>query len=112
MAKEHSTVTKSEFDAMIDQISKAMIDRLKAIKPLGAPPPDTDVFDRVVEVDSKLVATEVRPAVETLMGEAFPLRLIKKGGYETIEEAVSDLLEKIRGWCAPDQEMTTGAELQ
>lgn len=109
MAKAHANLTRSQFDALLPQIKKAIVDRLKALKPLGAPPPETDVFDRVVEVASKLVATEVRPAVETVMGQPFPLRLIKKGGYETVDDAVKDLLEKIRDWCAPNRAKTGAA---
>ena len=109
MAKKKCTLTKSEFDALQPALEKAITDRLSGIKPIGAPPAGTDVFDDVVEIDSKLVATEVQPVVTKVLGEEFPLKLIQKGGYETPGEAVQHLLSQLRSWCRPDESIQVGA---
>lgn len=102
MAKSKPAWTKSYFDAHTLEVQKLLADRLAGVKPIGAPPAGTDVFDGVVEIDSKLVAAECRPVIEKLMDAEFPLGLIQKGGYGSKDEAVDHLIKGLRDWCLDD----------
>jgi len=107
--KQMTSWTKPEFDARRSEVEKALHERFEGVKPIGAPPTETDVFDGVVAIDSKLVATEARPVIEKVMGAPFPLKLIRKGGYGSKEDAVNHLVAGLREWCRDESTATAGA---
>lgn len=47
------------------------------------------------EVDSKTVA-KLSPAVKELTGESLDPRWIRRGGYQTVEEAVAHIISQIK----------------
>ena len=96
------TKTRSAFGAEESALRSDIKSKLESIKPIGAPDGDTDVWDRVAPIDSKLVVTEIRPLVRERLGAPFPLRFVRKGGYESVDEAVDHLLPQLRQWCPPD----------
>jgi acyl carrier protein len=53
-------------------------------------------------IDSKIAIT-VSTALEDILGAEIHPSLIKKGGYESIDELVTDLLEKLSDCCNQKQ---------
>ena len=96
------TKTRSAFGAEESALRSEIKRRLEAVEPIGVPDGDTDVWDRVAPIDSKLVVTELRPLVKERLGGLFPLRFVRKGGYDSVDEAVDHLLPQLRQWCPPE----------
>jgi len=57
-----------------------------------------DLYEDLPVVDSKAVV-KLSPLVEKMTGRKIDVKWIKKGGYDSKEEAVSDLLAKIKASC-------------
>ena len=91
--------TRSAFDAEEPGLRRALKARLDAIEPIGSAPDGADVWDRVVPIDSKLVVTELRPLVKDRLGALFPLNFVRKGGYQSVDEALEHLMPQLQTWC-------------
>ena len=102
VTRKKPSVTRSAFDAQQPRLRSDLKARLDAVEPIGAPPVGTDVWSQVVPIDSKLVVTELRPLIKERLGALFPLKFVRKGGYESSEEAIEDLMPQLRRWCPPD----------
>ena len=107
MTREKPSVTRSGFDAQEPRLRSELKGRLDAVEPIGDRPDGTDVWTGVVPIDSKLVVTELRPLVKERLGALFPLKFVRKGGYESSQEAIEDLIPQLRKWCPPDVAMGT-----
>ena len=92
-------LTRSAFDALEPGLRMELRRKLESIKPIGESPTGTDVWDRIVPIDSKLVVTEIRPLVKKYLEASFPLKFVKKGGYKTPAEAIDHLMPQLRKWC-------------
>lgn len=99
MAKKKPCLTRSEFDAQEKALRSKLRARLDDVEPIGTPAGESDVWDKVLPIDSKLVATELRPVVKELLGALFPLKFIKKGGYQSPDDVLNHLLPQLRKWC-------------
>ena len=53
-----------------------------------------DVSKQSVSIDS-LIVVEILCAVEPLVGSELPQKLVKEGGYESVDQAVNNLMPKI-----------------
>lgn len=99
---EIKTVSIEEFNALLPSLHQRLTDALDqeladcALPELGADP-NSDLWD-LPAVDSKTVA-KLSPAVKELIGRRLDPAWIRKGGYSSVENAVSDLLAKIREHC-------------
>lgn len=80
---------------------------LNCLEPIGLPSEGTDVWDRVLSMDSKLVVTELRPIVTEYLGTPFPLEFVRKGGYESPEEVIAHLMPQLHQWCTLDNSEQT-----
>jgi len=92
-------ITRSVFVAQEAALRSELKDRLDAIEPIGTPAANTDVWDKVPPMASKLVVTELRPVVKERLGALFPLKFVRKGGYESPEEVLDHLMPQLRKWC-------------
>jgi len=61
------------------------------------PEPDTDLWD-LPTVDSKTVC-KLSPIVEKMTGQKLKPVWIRKGGYNTVDEAIKDLMARIAEHC-------------
>ncbi len=57
-----------------------------------------DLYEDLPVVDSKAVV-KLSPLVEKMTGRKIDVKWIKKGGYDSKEEALDDLLAKIKESC-------------
>src|ERR1700722_11187391 len=97
MAKS-KLLTLNEFTALLPTLRQRLIDGLtKELKDCALPDPDTDLWD-LPPVDSKTVV-KLAPIIKDLIGHRLDPRWIRKGGYESIEEAAQDLIAQIRAHC-------------
>ncbi len=55
---------------------------------------DTDLWDDLPEVDSKAIA-RTSPVFERHLGVALDVKLIRRGGYGSIEEVIIDLVPRM-----------------
>ena len=99
MKKNYPCITRSAFDAQESALRTKLKARLDAVEPIGTPPADTDVWDKVLPFDSKLVVTELRPVVKAHLGASFPVKFVQKGGYESPEKVLQHLMPQLRKWC-------------
>jgi len=53
-----------------------------------------DVSKKSVSIDS-LIVVEILCAVESLVGSELPQKLVKEGGYESVDQAVENLMPQI-----------------
>ncbi len=102
-AKEMPTLTRSGFCELKSSLSRELLGVLNSIEQIGVPPKDTDVWDKVLPIDSKLVATKLRPIVKKYLGARFPLKFIRKGGYKSPEEVLEHLMPQLLDWCPEDR---------
>lgn len=54
----------------------------------------SDVSKQSVSIDS-LIVVEILCAVEPLVGSELPQKLVKEGGYDSVDQAVDHLMPKI-----------------
>jgi hypothetical protein len=57
-------------------------------------PVDGDLWDGLPEVDSKAIA-RTSPIFERHLGIPLDVKLIRRGGYQTIEEVIVELVPKM-----------------
>lgn len=93
-----------EFSAIQGNLEKTLTEGLEAELKGGAwqADPDSDLWD-LPTVDSKTVC-KLSPIVEKVTGHKLKAKWVRKGGYPSIAEAVSDLISHIAQDC-----VTTGA---
>ena len=103
MPEKKPSISANEFHAIESDLRKSLQDRLEdEAAPIGGSDvklEGTDVWDGVVAINSKFVATELRPLVKKKLGDRFPLKFIKKGGYPSVKEALDHLMPQLRDWC-------------
>lgn len=107
MTRNKPCITRSTFDARESALRSELKARLDAVKPIGTAPAGSDVWDQVRQFDSKLVVTELRPAVKKHLGALFPLKFVQNGGYESPEKVLEHLMPQLRKWCPADVAMYT-----
>lgn len=56
--------------------------------------PDEDLWDNLPEIDSKTVARS-SPIFKKHLGIPLNVKLIKSGGYDSVEEAIEELVPKM-----------------
>lgn len=108
MTNKKPCIARSAFDAQEAELRSELKALLDAVEPIGEPPAGTDVWDKVLPMGSKLVVTELRPVVKKHLGALFPLKFVRKGGYESPEEVLEHLMPQLRKWCPA--EVATHAE--
>lgn len=59
---------------------------------------DNDLYDDLPVVDSKTVV-KLSPLVERMTGRKIDIAWIKKGGYDSVSDAVDDLLSHVKNAC-------------
>jgi hypothetical protein len=64
----------------------------------GPGPEDTDLWDDLPPIDSKSVV-KLSPILEEQTGHRLDPRWIRKGGYESVADAVTDLLNHVEQHC-------------
>jgi len=95
-------LTPAEFEALKPVLGKRLTDALEqeladcALPELGGDP-STDLWD-LPPVDSKTVA-KLSPVVKDLIGRRLHPTWIRKGGYTSVDEAITDLLMQIGKHC-------------
>jgi hypothetical protein len=72
------------------------------------PDPDTDLWN-LPTVDSKTVC-KLSPIVEKMTGHKLQAKWVRKGGYESVENAVSDLMAHIGENCVAPAAVSIAAE--
>ena len=97
--KKKPCMTRSAFDAQAPALRSELKGRLEAVEQIGTPPAGTDVWDKVLPMGSKVVVIELRPVVKERLGALFPLKFVRKGGYESPEEVLEHLMPQLRNWC-------------
>ena len=96
------SMTRSGFDARQSTLRSKLKTRLDKVEPIGMPSTDTDVWDKVRAIGSKLVVTELRPIVKEHLGASFPVKFVQKGGYKSPEDVLDHLMPQLRNWCSAD----------
>ena len=97
-------LTLAEFEALLPKLRQRLTDALtKEQQDCALPDPTTDLWD-FPPVDSKTVA-KLSPVIKELIGHRLRPSWIRKGGYQSIEAAVQDLLAQIRKHCVIDGAM-------
>lgn len=99
-----ATISKTEFDDITQNLAQKLMSRLaNEVTPdeFSAPGvdqgPATDLWE-LPEVPSKAVV-KLSGLVEDHLGVKLPPKFIRPGGYETVEEAVTDIMEQLRTLC-------------
>jgi hypothetical protein len=89
-------LSQSEFEKLVPKLSKGLTSALVQEKDdCALPELKKDPFWSAPEVDSKTVA-KLSPMVKEITGFRINPRWIKKGGYKSIGEAVSHVIDQIR----------------
>ena len=70
--------------------------------------PDSDLWDTMPTVDSKTVA-RTAPIFEDCLGKKLDVRLIRQGGYQSVEDVISDLVPKMLRQQGQDTEQEVGS---
>lgn len=102
MTVSKPTFTSAQFDALVPtlkgQLSSALAKELSdcALPELGSDP-NSDLWD-LPTVDSKTVC-KLSPVVKALVGRRLEPTWIRKGGYDSIDEAVQHLIDQLRKHC-------------
>jgi hypothetical protein len=101
MAKPN-LLSEAEFEALKPKLIKRLTEALEkeladcALPELGADP-NSDLWD-LPTVDSKTVA-KLSPVVKDLIGRRLHPNWIRKGGYDSVGQAIEDLIAQIRTNC-------------
>jgi len=103
-------LSPEQFEALRPTLLKRLTDAIEmeladcALPELGSDP-SSDLWD-LPKVDSKTVA-KLSPVVKDLIGRRLHPKWIRKGGYNSGEEAITDLVAQIRKHCVVDATDTT-----
>jgi len=107
MAKTKRKLSEEEFDALASTLSEKMKDALQrelddcALPELGGPS-TSGVWDGMPTVDSKTVI-RLSPIVEELIGRPLEACWVRKGGYESVDEAIDDVIASAKKACTADE---------
>lgn len=89
-------LSPSEFSDLLPELmSRLTKDLQREQEDCALPDLKNDPLWDTPEVDSKTVA-KLSPAVKELTGESLDPRWIQRGGYHTIEEAVTHIISQIK----------------
>ena len=94
-------ISVDQFEAIKADLSDQLSERLQEEMDMRAfeiNDEANDLYEDLPVVDSKAVV-KLSPLVEKMTGRKIDVKWIKKGGYDSKEEAVSDLLAKIKAAC-------------
>lgn len=107
MATSKPKLTAAEFDALlptlIGRLTSGLDDELKdcALPDLGG-----DLWNNLPTVDSKTVC-KLSPIVQDLLGRRLEPAWVRKGGYQSVEGAVKDVVANMRKDCVIDSSQPT-----
>ena len=103
-------LSPKEFSPIQGDLEKALTEGLNAELKDGAwqADPDSDRWD-LPTVDSKTVC-KLSPIVEKITGHKLKPKWVRKGGYPSIDEAVSDLVSHIAQDCVATGAASVAAE--
>ncbi len=103
-------MTPSEFEGKRAELQSALTYGLqKELKDCAwQPEPETDLWD-LPTVDSKTVC-KLSPIVLAMTGQKLKPKWIRKGGYESVDEAVTDLIANIAKHCVVTAAHSVAAE--
>jgi len=91
-------LTADAFDDRLPELRKRLATALKReLQDCALPDPGTDLWD-LPPVDSKTVV-KLSPIVSEMIGHRLRPSWIRKGGYDSINDAIEDLLTHIRANC-------------
>lgn len=103
--KDSPQITHAEFDeyepALRAEMETWLEQELAAEAPPAANPATAPVWSDLPVLDSKTLA-RASPVVKKHLGVGIDPKLIRKGGYSSVEEALDDLLPKLRATCLPN----------
>lgn len=68
--------------------------------------PDAGLYGSMPQIDSKVVS-KASPVVERHLGCKLPLDVIRRGGYNSFDDVMSDLTAKLRSRCMPSTSAKT-----
>lgn len=94
-------ISKADFDAIRITLEREIRDELRAEVKSDATEAEEgalSIWDTVPQVTSLTVAC-ISGAVEKHLGCPLPVEVIRRGGYNSIPEAVGDLSKKLRDLC-------------
>jgi hypothetical protein len=94
---EFETLKPTLRERLTEALEQELLDCM--LPELGSDP-NTDLWD-LPEVDSKTVA-KLSPVVKNLIGRRLHPTWIRKGGYDSVEQAIEDLIVQIRKHCVLD----------
>ncbi len=101
-AKYAPELSQADFDAFEPAIRADLKTWWQQNQAGSTPPPANPataaVWGKVPAVDSKTVA-RASPVVRKHLGVGINPKLIRKGGYATFDEALDDILPKLRASC-------------
>ncbi len=91
-----SQLSQSQFAALLPTLVKRLTgDLRREQEDCALPELANDPFWSTPDVDSKTVA-KLSPAVKELTGESLDPRWIRRGGYQTVENAVAHIVSQIK----------------
>jgi len=89
-------LSPTEFSDLLPELmSRLTKDLMREQDDCALPDLKNDPLWDTPEVDSKTVA-KLSPAVKELTGESLDPRWIRRGGYQTVEEAVAHIISQIK----------------
>lgn len=94
MTNAATEIHADEFPAIKDDLIDALTVKLKEEIELSEFDTDEDELWGTPSVDSKTMI-KLSPVVEEYTGKKINPKWLKPGGYETVEEAVGDLVEQL-----------------
>jgi hypothetical protein len=94
--KVHS---KSDFEKRVPELTKKLAIALERELKDCRGDPTTDLWD-LPTVDSKTVC-KLSPTVQSILGRRLEPSWVRKGGYDSVEEAVKDIVAQARKHCVP-----------
>lgn len=101
-AKYAPAASQADFDeleaSLREDLKKWWQQNLAGSTPPPSNPATAAVWGKVPAVDSKAVA-RASPVVRKHLGVGIDPKLIRKGGYATFDEALDDILPKLRASC-------------
>ena len=93
-------LSAADYGAKAAGLAKALTEGLdKELKDCAwQPDPSTDLWESLPTVDSKTVC-KLSPILEKITGHKLKPSWVRKGGYQSISEAVADVMAKVSEHC-------------
>lgn len=104
MAASKPTFSAEQFEKLLPELKGKLISALDkelsdcALPELGGKA-GSDLWD-LPTVDSKTVC-KLSPIVQEELGRPLEPKWVRKGGYESVESAIKDIIENMRKDCVP-----------